>query len=97
MRSTPQNKKRFIDAENQLKKTKDKVQEDWNDTLINEFNHARNSKQFWESFKKLSRQTEEKSVLPLIVNDNDPVFDDKGKSDILKSVFFEGSHLKTTV
>ncbi|XP_063419173.1 uncharacterized protein LOC134701992 [Mytilus trossulus] len=42
----------------------------------------------------LFRKTEDNSVLPLIVENKDPIFDNKSKVELLQKIFFGGSHLK---
>ncbi|CAC5423219.1 unnamed protein product [Mytilus coruscus] len=42
----------------------------------------------------MSMKTEDNSVLPLIDENKDPIFDNKGKVELLQNKFFGGSHLK---
>ncbi|CAG2202636.1 unnamed protein product [Mytilus edulis] len=94
MRNIPQNKQRLIIAEDNFDKAKEDAQEEWSNNLVNQLNQAKNSKDFWNTYKKMSRKTEDNSVLPLIVENKDPIFDNKSKVELLQKIFFGGSHLK---
>jgi hypothetical protein len=57
MRSTPQNKQRLCIAEDNFEKDKNEAQETWCDRLVSEFNTTNNAKEFWNTFKKMTRKT----------------------------------------
>ena len=42
----------------------------------------------------MTRKTEDKSVLPLMGDNNIPVFDSRNKTEMLREMFFGGKHLK---
>jgi hypothetical protein len=94
MRSTPQNKQRLCIAEYNFEKAKTEAQETWSDRLVSEFNTTNNAKDFWNTFKKMTRKTEDKSVLPLMGDNNIPVFDSRNKTEMLRGIFYGGKHLK---
>ncbi|CAC5373211.1 unnamed protein product [Mytilus coruscus] len=41
----------------------------------------------------MSMKTEDNSVLPLIVENKDPIFNNEGKVELLQKIFFGGNHL----
>ncbi|CAG2214330.1 unnamed protein product [Mytilus edulis] len=89
MRNIPQNKQRLIIAEDNFDKAKEDAQEEWSNNLVNQLNQAKNSKDFWNTYKKMSRKTEDNSVLPLIVENKDPIFDNKSKVELLQKFSLE--------
>jgi hypothetical protein len=93
-RSIPQNKQRLCITENNFEKAKIEAQETWSDRLDSEFITTNNAKDFWNTFKKMTRKTEDKSVLPLMGDNNIPVFDSRNKTEMLREMFFGGKHLK---
>ena len=50
----------------------------------------------WQSLKTLTsyQDLDGGNVLPLLKEDNQPVFDIQGKCDILQDTFFSGKHLE---
>jgi hypothetical protein len=42
----------------------------------------------------MTRKTEDKSVLPLMGDNNIPVFDSRNKTEMLREIFFGGKHIK---
>ena len=94
MRSTPQNKQRLILAEDNFEKAKHAAQETWCDRLVSEFNTTNNAKDFWNTFRKMTGKTEDKSFLPLMGDNNIPVFDSRNKMEMLREIFYGGKHLK---
>ena len=94
MRTTPQNKQRLGIVEDNFERAKNEAQETWSDRLVSEFNTTNNAKDVWNTFKKMTRKTEDKSVLPLMGDNNIPVFDSRNKTEMLREIFFGGKHLK---
>lgn len=93
MRNTIQNRRKVQNAEDQLETEKSKAQEMWGDELVNKMNIARKSKDFWDIYNKLTKKQTDKSVLPLMVEQGNPIFDEREKSKILEDTFFKGKHL----
>ena len=73
-------------AEDNFEKAKNEAQEIWSDRLVSEFNATNYAKDFWNTFKKMTRKTVDKS--------NIPVFDSRNKTEMLREIFFGGDHLK---
>ena len=96
MRSTPQNKQKLCIAEDNFEKAKTEAQETWSDRLVSEFNTTNNAKDFWNTFKKMTRKTEDKSFLPLMGDNNIPVFDSRNKMEMLREISMEGNTLNMT-
>ena len=96
MRSTPQNKQRLIKAEYNFERAKYEAQETWSDRLVSEFNATNNAKDFWNTFKKMTRKTGDKSVLPLMGDNITPVFDSRNKTEMLREISLEGTTLNMT-
>ena len=93
-RNTVQNKEKLLEAESNLEDVKEKAQDEWTDRLLTSFESATSSKDRWDIYRKLTEKKEENTVLPLMRGDGKPVFAKEEKCELLKDVFFKGSHLK---
>ena len=93
-RNTVQNKEKLLEAESNLEDVKGKAQDEWTDRLLTSFESATSSKDRWDIYMKLTEKKEENTVLPLMRGDGKPVFAKEEKCELLKDVFFKGSHLK---
>ena len=88
-RNTVQNKLDLITAEEGFAKAKEDAQESWTGELLDKFDNTRNPREMWDVYKKMTKKDQSKSVLPLIQEDSEPVFDPTDKCKLLQEAFFD--------
>ena len=97
-RSTQQNFDQLKKTEEEYKQEEETQKDSWTDSLCEKITNSDNPKDMWHSLKTLTtyQDLEGGSVLPLLNEDNQPVFDMQGKCDILQNTFFSGKHLENS-
>ena len=97
-RSTQQNFDQLKKTEEEYKQEEETQKDSWTDSLYEKITNSDNPKDMWHSLKTLTtyQDLDGGSVLPLLNEDNQPVFDMQGKCDILQNTFFSGKHLENS-
>ena len=95
-RSTQQNYDKLKETENEYNREEEVQKDSWTDSLCDKISKSDNPKDMWQSLKTLTsyQDLDGGNVLPLLNEDNQPVFDIQGKCDILQDTFFSGKHLE---
>ena len=93
-RNTPQNKIALQQAEDKFNEAKERAKEAWANDLVDQFDNSRNSKEMWNSFRKLTNRSSDNSILPLI-NEDKVIFDRETKCATLQKAFFDEKQLET--
>ena len=88
-RNTVKNILDLIRAEEGFNKAKEEAQESWTSKLLERFDNTRNPKEMWGVYRKMTQKTQSRSVLPLIYEDSQPVFDSVEKCNLLQKAFFD--------
>ena len=75
----------------------DEAKESWAKQLCDKIAFAGSPKEMWESFNKLTTYQDygRGGVLPLLDENDCPVFEREEKCAVLEKVFFGGSHLNS--
>ena len=95
-RSTQQNFDNLKKTEEEYKQEEETQKDSWTDSLCDKISYSDNPKEMWDSVKTLTsyQDLDGGNVLPLLDENNQPVFDMQGKCDILQDTFFSGKHLE---
>lgn len=94
-RRTPINFKNLREKEESFMSRAENAKDDWTKNLCERISRAESPKEMWENFKSLTsyEQLDGGGMLPLLDENNVPVFDSSEKCDILQGLFFGGRHL----
>ena len=90
---------RIIEALNlveaKFKQTEEEEKDKWVKTLCDKITYSSSPKEMWDSFKSLTsyQDLDGGNILPLLDQDNNPVFELEEKCKILQDTFFSGNHL----
>ena len=95
-RSTQQNFDNLKKTEEEYKQQEETQKDSWTVSLCDKISYSDNPKEMWDSVKTLTsyQDLDGGNVLPLLDENNQPVFDMQGKCDILQDTFFSGKHLE---
>ncbi|MEW8544970.1 MAG: reverse transcriptase domain-containing protein [Candidatus Thiodiazotropha sp.] len=94
-RSIPQNYDALQMLEEEFKRVEEEQKDLWTNNLCDKISNSDTPKEMWESLRTLTsyQDLDGGNILPLLNEDNQPVFDLQGKCNILQSTFFSGKHL----
>jgi hypothetical protein len=95
-RSTGQNYDKLVAAKQQCEETESKAKEQWVDAVCEKLNTTRNPKELWDSFRNLTsyQLRDGCKVLPLMDDQDNPVFEKQEQCKFLQDAFFSGKHLE---
>ena len=94
-RSTQQNHDALRTLKEEYKVVEEEQKDLWTNNLCDKISYSDTPKEMWESLRTLTsyQDLDGGNVLPLLNDDNQPVFDLQGKCSILQTTFFSGQHL----
>ena len=94
-RRTPINFETLIKCEDILESVTENAKTEWTELICDRITYASSSKEMWENFNKLTSYEDYNrgGVLPLLDENENPIFNREEKCQILEKIFFDGRHL----
>lgn len=94
-RSTQQNYDLLRSTEDEYTRVEEEQKDSWTNSLCDKISNSETPKEMWDSLKTLTtyQDLDGGNILPLLNEDNQPIFDLQGKCNILQTTFFSGKHL----
>ena len=95
-RRTPINFETLKKCEDILESVTEKAKREWTELICDRITYASSSKEMWENFIKLTSYEDYNrggGGLPLLDENENPIFNREEKCQILPKIFFDGRHL----
>ncbi|MEW8547197.1 MAG: endonuclease/exonuclease/phosphatase family protein, partial [Candidatus Thiodiazotropha sp.] len=95
-RRTPTNLFILRQKEDEVGVVEENAKNIWTEELCQKVSDASSQAEMWRHFKTLTsyQEYDDVGVLPLINSNNNPIFENEEKAELLKDTFFSGTHLQ---